>query len=72
MFFFQGFPMEDQDAELFLILPRLVLLSGLWESSHCALARNFGMEGWQWEALSNLDRLDPRNLMESVIAWSLV
>lgn len=43
---------EDQDAELFLILPRLVLLSGLWESSHCALARNFGMEGWQWEALS--------------------
>lgn len=48
--------MEDQDAELFLILPRLVLLSGLWESSHCALARNFGMEGWQWEALSNLDQ----------------
>ena len=52
-YFFQGF-LEDQDAELFLILPRLVLLSGMWESSHSALARNFGMEGWQWEALSDL------------------
>ena len=30
--------LEDQDAEVFLILPRLVLLSGLREPKHLALA----------------------------------
>lgn len=29
--------LEDQDAEVFLILPRLVLLSGLREPKHIAL-----------------------------------
>ncbi|CAK9045732.1 unnamed protein product [Durusdinium trenchii] len=32
---------EDQDAELFLILPRLVILSGLWEPSYGALLHSF-------------------------------
>ena len=39
------------DAEVFLILPRLVLLSGLWEPSHLALPRSFAMEEQQVEAL---------------------
>lgn len=33
--------LEDQDAELFLILPRLVLLCGLEDPSHAALVESF-------------------------------
>lgn len=32
---------DSQDAELFLILPRLVILSGLWEPSYGALLHSF-------------------------------
>ena len=31
----------SEDAELFLILPRLVLLSSLWEHSYSSLPRSF-------------------------------
>lgn len=45
--------MEDQDAELFLVLPRLVLLTGLFEPSHGSLPCSFWVERNEaWELLS--------------------
>ncbi|CAJ1338944.1 unnamed protein product [Effrenium voratum] len=41
---------EEQDAELFLVLPRLVLLSCLWTPSYCALLRAL-LPNMPWEVL---------------------
>eukprot|EP00438_Fugacium_kawagutii_P014753 Skav202477 [mRNA] locus=scaffold149:669089:674177:+ [translate_table: standard] len=60
----------DQDAELFLILPRLVLLSGLWDPEHRALARSFA-EGWELESdeLLTLSLLFPGSQLDF---WKLL